>query len=73
MLKRVVIASLWFYIGWTIGQMGVEYFAVSPLLGPAIGAVLAFVAIGGVRWLVSRSGLAKESSAPIAEGHAEPS
>jgi hypothetical protein len=41
MTKRVVAAGLWFYAAWYCGNILAAFAPVSPLIGPAFGAVFA--------------------------------
>jgi hypothetical protein len=52
MKKRIVAAFLWFYAGWYGGAILAELLAVSPLLGPIIGAAAAALIVGDPRRII---------------------
>jgi hypothetical protein len=52
MTKRIFAAMLWFYAGWYAGALLAEFFGVSPLLGPIIGAATAGLFVGDPRRII---------------------
>ena len=52
MLKRVLAAFLWFYAGWYGGNILADFFGVSLLLGPIIGAAAAALVAGDPRRII---------------------
>ncbi len=52
MLKRVLAALLWFYAGWYGGNILADFFNVSLLLGPIIGAAAAALVAGDPRRII---------------------
>jgi len=55
MLKRLLIAALWFYAGWTFGGL-LSYATGTPeVLGPLLGAAAALTISFGPRRLVRRA------------------
>ena len=52
MKKRIAAAFLWFYTGWYGGAILAELLAVSPILGPIIGAAAAALIVGDPRRII---------------------
>ena len=52
MRKRIISAFLWFYGGWYAGALVAEFFHISPMLGPILGAALAAVFAGDPRHVI---------------------
>ena len=53
MKKRLLAMFLWFYAGWYAGAIIADFLAVSPLIGPVIGALGALLVVGdprGIMW-----------------------
>ena len=52
MLKRVLAALMWFYVGWYGGNLLADFLGVSLVLGPIIGAALAMLIVGDPRRII---------------------
>lgn len=52
MTKRILAAMLWFYAGWYAGAILADFFGVSVLLGPIIGAAAAGLMVGDPRRII---------------------
>jgi len=39
-MNRIVIGSIWFYSGWTVGAAGAWFFGLTWLVGPVAGAIV---------------------------------
>ena len=52
MTKRILAAILWFYAGWYGGAFLADFFGVSVLLGPIIGAAAAGLIVGDPRRII---------------------
>jgi hypothetical protein len=70
MTKRILAAVLWFYTGWYAGAILADFLAVSPVLGPIVGAAAAALIAGDPRRLiwtvrsVTPAGSAKPEATP---------
>lgn len=52
MTKRLLATALWFYTGWYAGAILADFLAVSPLLGPIVGAAAAALIAGDPRRII---------------------
>lgn len=52
MTKRILAMVLWFYTGWYGGAILADFFAVSPTLGPILGAAAAALIAGDPRRII---------------------
>lgn len=52
MTKRILAMALWFYTGWYAGALLADFLAVSPMLGPIIGAAAAALIAGDPRRII---------------------
>ena len=52
MLKRVLAALMWFYVGWYAGNLLADFLGISLILGPIIGAALAVLIVGDPRRVI---------------------
>ncbi len=52
MTKRILAAVLWFYTGWYAGAILADFLAVSPMLGPIVGAAAAALIAGDPRRII---------------------
>jgi hypothetical protein len=52
MTKRILATVLWFYAGWYGGALLADFLAVSPLLGPIVGAAAAALIAGDPRRII---------------------
>ena len=52
MTKRILAAVLWFYTGWYAGAILADFLAVSPVLGPIVGAAAAALIAGDPRRII---------------------
>ena len=52
MTKRILATVLWFYTGWYGGAIIADFLAVSPMLGPIIGAAAAALIAGDPRRII---------------------
>jgi hypothetical protein len=51
-MKRLVAASLWFLVGWTVGAAGAVVLGVSPALGPILAVATAGIVIADPRQII---------------------
>jgi hypothetical protein len=52
MKKRIFAAFLWFYTGWYAGAIIADFLALTPALGPIIGAAAAALIVGDPRRII---------------------
>jgi hypothetical protein len=52
MTKRILAAVLWFYTGWYAGAILADFLAISPMLGPIVGAAAAALIAGDPRRII---------------------
>jgi len=52
MTKRILATVLWFYTGWYGGAILADLLAISPMLGPIIGAAAAALIAGDPRRII---------------------
>jgi hypothetical protein len=69
MLKRVLAALMWFYVGWYGGNLLADFLGISLVLGPIIGAALAMLIVGDPRRVIWT---ARSMSKPAQETAADP-
>ena len=69
MTKRLLAAMWWFYAGWYAGAILADFFGVSVLLGPIIGAAAAGLMVGDPRRIIWT---ARSAAVPVASTDALP-
>ncbi len=52
MTKRLLATALWFYTGWYAGALLADFLAISPMLGPIVGAAAAALIAGDPRRII---------------------